>query len=177
MDIDTTNQNGDVDHNSPPSQSQQPNDLQNQDPATRHAQENQPNTTAEEEHPSSQPNSQPPTQPNGTQNAIANGDLGTQTPPSGQGNPSEEETIDPKESLEPFEWDDLEDRFVQKMEECQRQEADIEKEFREWCQVGSLCFLLPDSFNSLVYDAGLVFSMQERGRRMVLFYCFSIGLF
>ncbi|KAL8664032.1 MAG: hypothetical protein Q9168_007983 [Polycauliona sp. 1 TL-2023] len=134
MDTDTTNQNRDVDHKSPPSQLQQPNGHQNDDPATHHAHENQPNTTAEAEHPSSQPNSQPATQPNGTQNGIANGDLGTQIPPSGQGNPSEEETIDPKEPLEPFEWDDLEDRFVQKMEECQRQEAEIEKEFREWCQ-------------------------------------------
>lgn len=47
----------------------------------------------------------------------------------------EEKPIDPKEILEPFLWDDLEDRFLRKMEECQHREEEIEKEFAEWCLV------------------------------------------
>lgn len=49
--------------------------------------------------------------------------------------PEEAAPIDPTEALEPFGWDDLEDRFVKKMEDCEKQEAAIEKEFAEWCRV------------------------------------------
>ncbi|KAL8766927.1 MAG: hypothetical protein Q9209_006408 [Squamulea sp. 1 TL-2023] len=80
-----------------------------------------------------QPNDHSTAQPNGTQDNQASGVAETQTPPSGQGNSIEEEPIDPKEPLEPFGWDDLEERFVRRMDECQKQEAQIEKEFREWC--------------------------------------------
>lgn len=142
--MDISNENGDADHESSQPPSQQPNGLQNEDPSGSQV-EGHPDTPADG-HPVSQPNSQPATQSNDTPNAQANGHPGTQTPPSGQGNSTEEEPIDPKELLEPFGWDDLEERFAQKMEECQRQEAEIEQEFREWCQVSSLFFFYSPIF-------------------------------
>ncbi|KAL8949140.1 MAG: hypothetical protein Q9222_004721 [Ikaeria aurantiellina] len=48
---------------------------------------------------------------------------------------AESEIIDPKALLEPYQWDDLEERFVRKMEECGKREEEIEREFREWCLV------------------------------------------
>ncbi|KAI4250394.1 MAG: hypothetical protein L6R42_008717 [Xanthoria sp. 1 TBL-2021] len=129
--MDIGNENGDADHASPQPPSQQPNGLQNEDPSGSQV-ESHPDTPADG-HPVSQPTSQPATQSNDTPNAQANGHPGTQTPPCGQGNPMEEEPIDPKDLLEPFGWGDLEERFAQKMEECQRHEAEIENEFREWC--------------------------------------------
>ncbi|KAL8748043.1 MAG: hypothetical protein Q9184_007517, partial [Pyrenodesmia sp. 2 TL-2023] len=59
-----------------------------------------------------------------------------QTPPSGQESTGAEETpVDPKELLEPYQWDDLEERFLKRMEQCQAREEEIEKDFREWIQV------------------------------------------
>ncbi|KAL8996125.1 MAG: hypothetical protein Q9188_006642 [Gyalolechia gomerana] len=78
-------------------------------------------------------NGQSDAQPNGTQP-----NMGSQkdAPPSGQQSADREEvSVDPKESLEPFAWDDLEARFVRKMEECERREEEIEREFGEWCLV------------------------------------------
>ena len=42
---------------------------------------------------------------------------------------------DPKEPLENFGWDDLEERFCKKMEECEKAEKELEGEFNEWLQV------------------------------------------
>ncbi|KAL9012124.1 MAG: hypothetical protein Q9173_003091 [Seirophora scorigena] len=73
------------------------------------------------------------TQPNGTEHDEANGASGQQVPPSGQEIVAAEETvIDPKVPLEPYGWDELEQRFLKKMDECQIREGEIEKEFREW---------------------------------------------
>ncbi|KAI4171419.1 MAG: hypothetical protein LQ343_004275 [Gyalolechia ehrenbergii] len=88
-------------------------------------------------------NGQPDAQPNGTQP-----NMGSQqdAPPSGQQSADREDvSVDPKESLEPFAWDDLEARFVRKMEECERREEEIEREFAEWCLVrrSSRRFALP----------------------------------
>lgn len=138
--MDISNENEDADHESSQPPSQQPNGLQDEDPSGSQV-ESHPDTPVDGR-PVSQPNSQPATQSNDIPKSQAIGHPGTQTPPSGQGNPMEEEPIDPKELLEPFGWDDLEERFAEKMEECQRQEAEIEQEFREWCQVISP-FLLP----------------------------------
>ncbi|KAL8998203.1 MAG: hypothetical protein Q9169_002688 [Polycauliona sp. 2 TL-2023] len=142
MDTDTNSQNGDDHHDPPQPQSQQSNGHQNQESSTHHADESHHNTTSANETASSQPNSQAATQSNGPKPSQVNGNLGTQTPPSGQGDSklTEEEPVDPKEPLEPFEWDDLEERFVQKMEECQKQEEEIEHEFREWCQKAHIPF-------------------------------------
>ncbi|KAL8852859.1 MAG: hypothetical protein Q9221_002235 [Calogaya cf. arnoldii] len=115
MDRDTSNQNGNVDHESPQPPSQQTNGHQNEDPSASQA-ESHPNTPADG-HPVSEPNSQPAAQSHDTQNGQVDGQPETQTPPSGQGNPVQEEPIDPKELLEPFGWDDLEQRFAQKMED------------------------------------------------------------
>ncbi|KAL8856604.1 MAG: hypothetical protein Q9198_010766, partial [Flavoplaca austrocitrina] len=98
--------------------------------------------------PNGSPYTQPTAQPNDTQNLQADGYLETQTPPSGHGDPTEEEPIDPQEMLEPFGWDDLEERFALKMEDCRRQEAEIDKEFREWCHVGRSFSFQPTYRNS-----------------------------
>ncbi|KAL9020618.1 MAG: hypothetical protein Q9185_002204 [Variospora sp. 1 TL-2023] len=79
-----------------------------------------------------------PTPPNATTvDDSTNGTPGPQVlPSSGQETAATEETvIDPKEPLEPYGWDDLEARFLKKMEECQVSEGEIEKEFREWIEV------------------------------------------
>ncbi|KAL8884534.1 MAG: hypothetical protein Q9192_006823, partial [Flavoplaca navasiana] len=155
MDMDTSTQDGDAGHESPRPPSQQSIGNQDLDPPANQVESQNDNTA--DDNPTSQPNSQPAsqserandnqstnqtngspnsqlgTQPNGTQNGQANGNLENQTPPSGQGDPTEEEPIDPQELLEPFGWDDLEERFALKMEDCRRQEAEIEKEFQEWC--------------------------------------------
>lgn len=44
------------------------------------------------------------------------------------------ETIDLREELEPFDWEELEARFHAKMEECTREEEKIGEEFREWVE-------------------------------------------
>ncbi|KAL8932153.1 MAG: hypothetical protein Q9211_006492, partial [Gyalolechia sp. 1 TL-2023] len=78
-------------------------------------------------------NTQTDAQPTGTR---PNGGYSQEPPSSGQQSArTEEASIDPTESLEPFAWDDLEDRFLKKMEECARKEEEIEKEFGEWCLV------------------------------------------
>ncbi|KAL8857987.1 MAG: hypothetical protein Q9178_005447 [Gyalolechia marmorata] len=129
--MDISNQNGDAAEKSP-SPAHQPNGHQSSEPSS------------ENHHPKSPSNeqlhtgidSEPAPQPKGeNNNSQGNGNPETQPPTSGQGNGAEKEPINPSESLEPFGWDDLEERFLQKMEECRRQEAEIEKEFREWCEV------------------------------------------
>ncbi|KAL8646570.1 MAG: hypothetical protein Q9226_006804, partial [Calogaya cf. arnoldii] len=132
--MDTSDHNGNnVDHESPQPPSQHPNGHQNEDPSASQAESHL--STPADGHPISEPNSQPATQSYDTQNGQVDGQPETQTPPSDQGNPVQGEPIDPKESLEPFGWDDLEQRFAQKMDECQKKEAEIEQEFKEWCQV------------------------------------------
>ena len=42
---------------------------------------------------------------------------------------------DSKEPLDDFDWDDLEERFHQKMAECGKVEKELEGEFNEWLQV------------------------------------------
>lgn len=95
-------------------------------------------------HPESQSDDQPSPhssgarddQPNGTHGHQRDAMPGHRTPPSGQESTAVEEApIDPKELLEPYEWEDLEERFLKKMGECQMREEGIEKEFREWIQV------------------------------------------
>ncbi len=44
---------------------------------------------------------------------------------------------DSKEPLDEFDWDNLEERFCTKMEECAKSEKALEVEFGEWLQV---CF-------------------------------------
>ena len=176
MDMDTGNQDGDAGHESPQPPSQLLNGDRDLDPSVKQT-ESQNNNTADD-NPASQPDSQPagqsngspagqyitqpngspytqPTaQPNDTQNSQADGHPKTQTPPSGQGDPAEEEPIDPQELLQPFEWDDLEERFALKMEDCRRQEAEIEKEFREWCHVGRSFSFNPPIVPPLAFDTG-----------------------
>ncbi len=142
MDMETSNENADADHENPQQPPpQQPNTLQN-DHASGSPVESHSATPANGD-PVSQPNSQPAVQSSNTPNAQADGHPGTQTPPSAQGTLKEEEPVDPKGLLEPFGWDDLEERFAQKMHECQRQEGEIANEFKEWGQVGSSFLLLP----------------------------------
>ncbi|KAL8777043.1 MAG: hypothetical protein Q9213_008031 [Squamulea squamosa] len=129
--MDVNEQDEATNHESPRTTSQEPNGHSNPNPSAGNS-ENHPNSTStSNEMLFDQSNNQP----NGTQDDHAIGGAETQTPPSGQGNSRVEELIDPKELLEPFGWDDLEERFVQKMDECQKQEEEIEKEFREWCHV------------------------------------------
>ncbi|KAL8710085.1 MAG: hypothetical protein Q9225_007357, partial [Loekoesia sp. 1 TL-2023] len=98
--------------------------------------ENQASHREANERTASQADGKPDSQPNGTQSTPANGSPEHEAPPSGQdiAAEAEEEPIDPKESLEPFAWDDLEERFLRQMEECQRREEEIERELGEWCQ-------------------------------------------
>ena len=44
---------------------------------------------------------------------------------------------DSKEPLEDFDWEDLEERFCRKMEECGKVEKELETEFGEWQEVCS----------------------------------------
>ncbi|KAL8884381.1 MAG: hypothetical protein Q9215_007552 [Flavoplaca cf. flavocitrina] len=176
MDMDTSTQDGDAGHDNPQPPSQLLNEDQNLDPSVNQVDSQNDNTA--DDNPASQPNSQPASQPNGspnsqhitqpngspytqptaqpndTQNFQADGHLETQTPPSGQGDPTEEEPIDPQELLQPFEWDDLEERFSLKMEGCRRQEAEIEKEFREWCYVGRSFLFNPPTVTHLAFNVG-----------------------
>ncbi|KAL8650585.1 MAG: hypothetical protein Q9210_003733 [Variospora velana] len=94
-------------------------------------------TSQHDDHPDTQQSDDAqPTQPNATVDDSTNGTPGPQVPPSGQETAATEGTvIDPKEPLEPYGWDDLEERFLKKMEECQVREGEIEKEFREWIDV------------------------------------------
>ncbi|KAL8899912.1 MAG: hypothetical protein Q9207_005956 [Kuettlingeria erythrocarpa] len=94
-------------------------------------------------HPASHRNDQPDSRDSGAQGDHANAKRGHQkdatpghqTPPSGQESTAVEEApVDPKELLEPYEWHDLEERFLKKMEECQIREEGIEREFKEWIQ-------------------------------------------
>lgn len=89
-----------------------------------------------ESHRSEMANGRPTTQLHSTQGQQQNGSADHQAPSSEQIPAPEETPIDPKQSLEPFGWEDLEQRFLEKMEDCQRREDEIEEEFSEWCQVG-----------------------------------------
>ncbi|KAL9628100.1 MAG: hypothetical protein Q9204_006114, partial [Flavoplaca sp. TL-2023a] len=155
MDMDTGTQDGDAGSENPEQATQLLNGDRDLDPSVN--QEESQNDNTADDNPASQPDShpvsqsngspnsqhitqpngspytQPTAQPNDTQNSQADGQPETQTPPSGQGDPTEEEPINPQELLQPFEWDDLEERFALKMGDCRRQEAEIEKEFQEWC--------------------------------------------
>ncbi|KAL8708316.1 MAG: hypothetical protein Q9220_006791 [cf. Caloplaca sp. 1 TL-2023] len=83
------------------------------------------------------PNDRTPTQDSTSSNNHANGDPNHQTSssPSAVTAAAETDVIDPKATLEPYQWDELEERFVRKMEECGKREEEIEMEFREWCLV------------------------------------------
>ena len=45
------------------------------------------------------------------------------------------EEPDPKEPLEPFDWDALEERYHAKMQECQKAEEGIYADFATWVKV------------------------------------------
>ena len=45
------------------------------------------------------------------------------------------EEVDPKEPLEPFDWDALEERYHVKMQECQQTEEGIYADFATWIKV------------------------------------------
>ena len=144
--MDISDQNGDAAVESP-SPAHQPKGHRSSEPSS------------ENHHPKSPSNEQlhtgidpePAPQANGeNNNSQGNGNPETQPPTSGQGNGAEKESVKPSESLEPFGWDDLEERFLQKMEECRRQEAEIEKDFREWCEVSPLTTLLFGMFDSAI---------------------------
>ncbi|KAI4149238.1 MAG: hypothetical protein LQ341_001369, partial [Variospora aurantia] len=96
-------------------------------------------TSQHDDHPDTQQSDDAqPTPPNATTGADStNGTPGPQVLPSSAQETAvtEETVIDPKEPLEPYGWDDLEARFLKKMEECQVREGEIEKEFREWIEV------------------------------------------
>ena len=63
----------------------------------------------------------------------ANGDSVGQT---GRHEPLPETQVnDSKKPLEDFDWDDLEERFCKKMEECGKVEKELEEEFAEWIEV------------------------------------------
>lgn len=165
--METSNENADADHENPQPPSQQPNPLQNEHPSGSPV-ESHPTTPANGDH-VSQPNSQPVVQSSNTPNAQADEHPGTQTPPSGQGTLTEEEPVDPTGLLEPFGWDDLEERFAQKMHECQRQEGEIANEFKEWGQVGSSFLLLPLTLSIFLGWLGAPWGKEdERG------YCSTI---
>lgn len=81
---------------------------------------------------SAQPDIPQPTQ------GQADGETHQATPPSGQPHTAGDEgeaVPDPKAPLEAYGWDDLEARFLKKMEECQIHEEELEKEFRQWIDV------------------------------------------
>ena len=44
-----------------------------------------------------------------------------------------------RDSLEDFGWEELQERFAKKMEECEKREEELGKEFKEWLEV---CMLL-----------------------------------
>ncbi|KAL8800219.1 MAG: hypothetical protein Q9200_007319, partial [Gallowayella weberi] len=137
MDANGHDQNGE--HQPAKSPSPQPNghDDQDQDLFTHF--ENQPSTNAQPiERSTSQSNADSATQPDTMQLSAANANSSAenQIPPSGQDSTkSDEVPIDPKEALDSFGWKDLERRFVNMMEECEKQEVEIQREFAEWCRL------------------------------------------
>ncbi len=144
--MDISNQNGDAAEESPPP-AHQPNGHRSSEPSPENHHPKSPSNEQLHTGIDSQLAIQPKDENN---NSQGNGIPETQPPSSGQGNGAEKEPIDPKESLEPFGWDDLEERFLQKMEECRREEAEIEKEFREWCEVSLVTTLLFGMFDPAI---------------------------
>ncbi|KAI4141462.1 MAG: hypothetical protein L6R39_005322, partial [Caloplaca ligustica] len=71
-------------------------------------------------------------QPGSTPGEHANGTPGRQSPGQDTTDVVEEVPVDPKEPLEAYTWDELEEHFLTKMEECRSEEAEIEREFRGW---------------------------------------------
>ncbi|KAL8732620.1 MAG: hypothetical protein Q9166_002595 [cf. Caloplaca sp. 2 TL-2023] len=133
--MDVLEQDPDEGHQASHSPPHQVNGRHNQTPIDTES-ENQLHSTATSKQPTPQPNGDSTSRPNSTSNSQTNGIPDAHTPPSGQSSTTEKENvINPKDPLEPFAWDDLEQRFVQKIEECQRQEVEIQKDFREWCHV------------------------------------------
>lgn len=122
------------------------------------------------------------TQANGTQpqNQIRTqpDSISQQLPPSRQKSPVEEAPIDPKQPLEAFGWDDLEERFLRKMEECQKGEEELEKEFRGWCEVScssslfSLAVSVPLFPRSVKYIQSILSFLLHR-----LLQCLYLSLF
>ena len=56
----------------------------------------------------------------------------------------------PRDALEPLDWQDMEERFAARMKECQAKEEELGREFAEWVEVrgdlgSELCFLDPFS--------------------------------
>lgn len=159
MDMETSNENADADLENPQPPPQQPNTLQNDHPSGSPI-ESHPTTPANGD-PVSQPNSQPAVESSNEPNAQPDGHPGTQTLPSGHGTLTEEEPVDPKGLLEPFGWDDLDERFAQRMHECQRQEGEIANEFKEWGQVGSSFLLLPPTLSILLGWLGALWWKED----------------
>lgn len=56
-----------------------------------------------------------------------------------------EELGDAKDAIEPFEWNDLEERFWREMEECRKVEKEIEEDFAELLEVGLLSLVISHS--------------------------------
>ncbi|KAL9597084.1 MAG: hypothetical protein Q9219_005367 [cf. Caloplaca sp. 3 TL-2023] len=73
------------------------------------------------------------------------------------------EPIDPKASLEPFAWEELEERFLREMEECRKAEEKLEGEFGEWCR-----YLKENTSTTKFSHRGLImdetFSLSKSGK-------------
>ena len=122
-------------------QSPSPQSEDNRDPHSQENQQTQSNNAKNNITPTTgneQRLQQAPNHSNGA-HSLTNGDrtLGNRNISTGPSSPSKQTPIDPKQSLEPFDWDGLEERFLEKMSECQKREEELGEEFKEWCQVSS----------------------------------------
>ena len=125
--------------------------------------ENRSNDQGEDKRLDSQMDAQPIiTGANGTHPDEPAKGIDPEIPPSGQESAAEADShnIDPKEQLEPYGWYELEERFLAKMDECQRREEEIEREFREWCQVSYFHLSFFSSFFLSIFS-----SLKEKKRK------------
>ncbi|KAL9117276.1 MAG: hypothetical protein Q9187_006188 [Circinaria calcarea] len=66
---------------------------------------------------------------------------------------------DPKDAIEPFDWEQLEERYLKKISECEEAEQAIYQEFNYWIKVVDI-----HSTETLHHTANLYPSCLRRGR-------------
>ena len=62
----------------------------------------------------------------------------------------ESQSANPSESMEPFDWDDLERRYHTAMQECEQEERKLQREFKDWVKVDHLLGQTPGTHGLLV---------------------------
>ena len=58
--------------------------------------------------------------------------------------PMDAQLGNPRDPLDPQDWEELEERFATRMKECQAREEELRREFGEWVEVRSGLSYIPD---------------------------------